>query len=72
MYTLLRNMATKQVVESKLMPAGLTFISVGHRPTLEAYHDRKLVLGGGSNYNLETIEKVWTELKFTEFNPPRL
>jgi putative ATP-binding cassette transporter len=71
MYTLLRNMATKQVVESKLMPAGLTFISVGHRPTLEAYHDMKLVLGGGSNYNLETIEKVWTELKFT-FNPPRL
>jgi putative ATP-binding cassette transporter len=72
MYTLLRNMATKQAVGSKLTPAGLTFISVGHRPTLEAYHDVKLVLSGGSNYNLETIEKVSTELKFTAFNPPGL
>jgi ABC-type uncharacterized transport system fused permease/ATPase subunit len=72
MYTLLRNMATKQVVGSKLMRAGLTFISVGHRPTLEAYHDTKLVLSGGSKYNIETIEKVSTEVKLTAFNPPGL
>jgi putative ATP-binding cassette transporter len=72
MYTLLRNMATKQVVGSKLMRAGLTFISVGHRPTLEAYHDTKLVLSGGSKYNIETIEKASTEVKLTAFNPPGL
>ena len=36
---------------------GLTFVSVGHRPTLIAYHDNKLRLNGGSDYELEAIEK---------------
>lgn len=36
---------------------GLTFISVGHRPTLLAYHDVKLRLNGGSDYTLESVEK---------------
>lgn len=70
MYTLLQNMARKEVIGSKLSAAGMTFISVGHRPTLLAYHDTKLRLNGGSDYNIETIEKVATE--FPAFNPPGL
>ena len=36
---------------------GLTVISVGHRPTLLAYHAVKLRLNGGSDYTLEQLEK---------------
>eukprot|EP00581_Thalassiosira_minuscula_P015691 CAMPEP_0183734254 /NCGR_PEP_ID=MMETSP0737-20130205/43315_1 /TAXON_ID=385413 /ORGANISM="Thalassiosira miniscula, Strain CCMP1093" /LENGTH=817 /DNA_ID=CAMNT_0025967705 /DNA_START=10 /DNA_END=2463 /DNA_ORIENTATION=+ len=61
MYTLLKNMAQKELkrgVEDKvkLSRPGLTFISVGHRPTLLAYHDVKLRLNGGSDYSLEPLE----------------
>ena len=42
----------------KMSRPGLTFISVGHRPTLIAYHDMKLRLNGGSDYILEPIEKA--------------
>merc|ERR1712127_992615 len=62
MYSLLRNMARKELKrgdgnEVKLSRPGLTFISVGHRPTLLAYHDVKLRLNGGSDYTLEPLEK---------------
>jgi len=63
MYTLLRNMAQKELKRGgdsnmvKLSRPGLTFISVGHRPTLVAYHDVKLRLNGGADYTLEQIEK---------------
>jgi putative ATP-binding cassette transporter len=70
MYNLLRDMARKEVIGAKLSPAGLTFVSVGHRPTLLAYHDNKLRLNGGSDYCLEAIEKASTE--FAAFNPPGL
>jgi ABC-type uncharacterized transport system fused permease/ATPase subunit len=43
---------------SKASRSGLTFISVGHRPTLLAYHDVKLRLLGGSNYTIEAVEKM--------------
>lgn len=36
---------------------GLTYISVGHRPSLLAYHDRRLRLGGEEEHTLENIEK---------------
>ena len=61
MYSLLQNMARKvlkrQVGDKQqtLSRPGLTFISVGHRPTLLAYHDVKLRLNGGSDYTLEQV-----------------
>ena len=62
MYSLLRDMSRKHDGKGKdnLASAsrpGLTFISVGHRPTLLAYHDVKLRLDGDSNHILEQIEK---------------
>ena len=58
MYSLLRNMARKELnKKGELSRPGLTFISVGHRPTLIAYHDIKLRLNGGSDYEIEEIEK---------------
>ena len=66
MYSLLRNMARKELKRAgsddqpKLSRPGLTFISVGHRPTLLAYHDTKLRLSGGSDYTLESVEKSVT------------
>jgi ABC-type uncharacterized transport system fused permease/ATPase subunit len=63
MYSLLRNIAQKDLKRDvgdgkvKLSRPGLTFISVGHRPTLLAYHDVKLRLNGGSDHTLEKIEK---------------
>lgn len=62
MYTLLRNMAQKDLKRGNddkvsLTSSGLTFISVGHRPSLLAYHDIKLRLQGGSDYDIDQIEK---------------
>ncbi len=63
MYSLLQSMAKKELkkhgVDNQLSLScpGLTFISVGHRPTLLAYHDVKLRLNGGSDYTLEQVEK---------------
>lgn len=62
MYSLLRNMAQKDLKRGddnrvSLSPSGLTFISVGHRPSLLAYHDVKLRLNGGSDYDVAQIEK---------------
>ena len=64
MYSLLLSMAGKDHRryssddQSTITLSGLTFISVGHRPTLLAYHDVKLRLMGGSNYTIEAVEKV--------------
>ena len=60
MYTLLKNMAQKDLKRGgdnkvELFQPGLTFISVGHRPTLLAYHDCKLRLNGGSDYSMERL-----------------
>ncbi|KAL7494402.1 hypothetical protein ACHAWT_003120 [Skeletonema menzelii] len=62
MYSLLRNMAQKDLMRGEdnkvaLSPSGLTFISVGHRPSLLAYHDIKLRLNGGADYDVTQIEK---------------
>ena len=63
MYSLLQSMARKELKRNgidnqlTLSRPGLTFISVGHRPTLLAYHDVKLRLNGGSDYTLESVEK---------------
>jgi vitamin B12/bleomycin/antimicrobial peptide transport system ATP-binding/permease protein len=57
MYTLLRNMAQRTVQNGSLGSSPLTYISVGHRPSLAAFHDKKLRLLGENNYEIETIEK---------------
>jgi putative ATP-binding cassette transporter len=58
MYSILQNMAGKTLSkDGKLSAPGLTYISVGHRPSLIAYHDKKLRLAGESEYELTDIEK---------------
>mmetsp|Transcript_15218 Transcript_15218/g.18026 ORF Transcript_15218/g.18026 Transcript_15218/m.18026 type:complete len:756 (+) Transcript_15218:59-2326(+) len=58
MYNLLQNMARKNVVGAKgLSRAGLTYVSVGHRPSLRIYHETKLRLNGGKDHSVEVIEK---------------
>jgi vitamin B12/bleomycin/antimicrobial peptide transport system ATP-binding/permease protein len=64
MYTLLRNLAKKEMTKGGAMSApGLTYISVGHRPSLLAYHDLRLRLGGDEDHSLEVIEKSSLDLK---------
>ena len=58
MYGLLRELARKELRNiGGLSRAGLTFISVGHRPSLLVYHDTKLRLNGGSDHEISAIEK---------------
>lgn len=58
MYSLLRNKAQKQLTNDKgLSRAGMTYVSVGHRPSLVTYHDTRLRLMGDDGYTLEAIEK---------------
>lgn len=64
MYTLLQNRAKKRLVRgSGLSKAALTFVSVGHRPSLLIYHDIRLRLKGDDGYDIETIEKHSTDTK---------
>ena len=58
MYNILKNMAQKTLVNGKgLSRAGMTFVSVGHRPSLLNYHDTRLRLLGEEGFTLETVEK---------------
>jgi len=58
MYKLLQNRAEKKLVNGHgLSRAGLTFVSVGHRPSLLIYHDTRLRLKGEDGYDIEKIEK---------------
>ena len=56
MYTLLRNMAQK-TLNGKLSAPGLTYISVGHRPSLLTYHDTRLRISGPGDHEISAIEK---------------
>lgn len=46
---------SERAMYSLLRDRGITYISVGHRPSLEAYHDVKLTLQGGDSFPLENI-----------------
>lgn len=64
MYDLLRGMGQKTLSKNGKMSApGLTYVSVGHRPSLLAYHDRRLRLQGEDQYSLEVIEKSTIDTK---------
>ncbi len=43
----------EELLYRELQHAGTTYISVGHRPSLPAYHDRVLELQGGGNWRLK-------------------
>lgn len=64
MYTLLRDMGKKELSsDGKLSAPGLTYVSVGHRPSLLAYHDVRLRLSGEKEHSFEQIEKSSIDLK---------
>jgi vitamin B12/bleomycin/antimicrobial peptide transport system ATP-binding/permease protein len=66
MYNILQEMARKTFdgTQSKtLSEAGLTYVSVGHRPSLIIFHNKKLRLGGErTDYELTIIEKSTFEV----------
>jgi ABC-type uncharacterized transport system fused permease/ATPase subunit len=53
MYRLLQQLKLEHVDSDY---SGVTFLSVGHRPTLLAYHDIKLNLNGGQDNSVTLIE----------------
>lgn len=57
------DVATEQRLYAHLREMGITFISVGHRPTLVQYHDYILRLGGslGNSFSLERIDDPLTQ-----------
>ena len=57
MYQLVQNMAGKTVNRGQMSGPGLTYISVGHRPSLLAHHDKRLRLRGEREHELSDIEK---------------
>jgi putative ATP-binding cassette transporter len=64
MYTLLRDMGKKTLTSGgKLSGPGLTYVSVGHRPSLVAYHDVRLRLCGEEEHSFEQIEKSSLDLQ---------
>ncbi|KAL3909904.1 MAG: hypothetical protein SGILL_007904 [Bacillariaceae sp.] len=64
MYSLLREMGKKNLLKHGEMSApGLTFVSVGHRPSLLAYHDKRLRLKGEDRHTFEMIEKSALDAK---------
>lgn len=64
MYTLLKNMAQRDLQSNGkgLTAPGLTYISVGHRPSLLAYHDKRLRLMGDEGFEVSSIEKSSLDL----------
>ena len=61
MYNLLQDMGRKHLLKNGDMTApGLNYISVGHRPSLLAYHDKRLRLNGEDRHSFEAIKKSAT------------
>ena len=69
MYGLLKEMGMKHVMKNGDVTApGLTFVSVGHRPSLIAYHDKRLSLNGGDRHTFDSIEKSSSSISLEAFN----
>lgn len=58
MYQLLQNKAQRRLVPGGkgLSRAGMTYVSVGHRPSLLAYHNTRLRLMGSDGFAVEAID----------------
>ena len=73
MYNLLQDMGRKHVLKNGEMTApGLNFISVGHRPSLLAFHDKRLRLNGEDKPSIENIEKSALNIEQTVKNVSNL
>jgi putative ATP-binding cassette transporter len=67
MYSLLRDMGKKELQKGgQLSAPGLTYVSVGHRPSLLAYHDLRLRVASEGGHSMETIEKTGLEIQSME------
>ena len=51
------DVASEKDMYNLLCDRGITYMSVGHRPSLEAYHDCKLTLRGGDSFSFEDIAR---------------
>jgi ABC-type uncharacterized transport system fused permease/ATPase subunit len=60
MYQLLQNKAQRRLVSGGkgLSRPGMTYVSVGHRPSLLAYHNTRLRLMGSNGFAVEAIESA--------------
>jgi vitamin B12/bleomycin/antimicrobial peptide transport system ATP-binding/permease protein len=66
MYSLLQNMARKTMSsEGELSPPGLTYISVGHRPSLLSYHNFRLQLTSEGTHEVNVIENNSAQIALT-------
>jgi ABC-type uncharacterized transport system fused permease/ATPase subunit len=57
MYGLLQSMARKPLAGDHVSRPGLTYVSVGHRPSLLAFHGRRLCLKGDDGFEITAIDK---------------
>jgi ABC-type uncharacterized transport system fused permease/ATPase subunit len=58
MYQLLQSMGPKAMSKGGVVSSpGLTYISVGHRPSLLVYHEKRLRLGGEDIHEISNIEE---------------
>jgi len=53
MYNLLQKMSQQKRIDG----VGLTYVSVGHRPSLLDYHHTRLRLNGGKDYSVEAVDQ---------------
>lgn len=60
MYKLLKELSSGAEPSGNVRGGGLTYISVGHRPTLLAHHDLKLSLMDGSGFLSEILSDACT------------
>jgi ABC-type uncharacterized transport system fused permease/ATPase subunit len=57
MYNVLQTMALEKSNGDLTPGPSLTYVSVGHRPSLLVFHNKRLRLGGQSNHELSNIEQ---------------
>ena len=72
MYSLLQNLARREFThQNGLSRPGLTYVSVGHRPSLIAFHDKKLRVGSveGEACEFSDIAKTPSEFPSGFTNP---
>mmetsp|Transcript_4453 Transcript_4453/g.4217 ORF Transcript_4453/g.4217 Transcript_4453/m.4217 type:complete len:796 (-) Transcript_4453:22-2409(-) len=68
MYGLLQTMAKQTISKNNISRPGLTYVSVGHRPSLIAFHDVKLRLLGGRNSTVTEIERSAVDISVAMSN----